>query len=147
MFLLTARQCRSEEGNTRRGEEWGRRCLLGIRELSSIPRGLRLPGDLGQVIELLWEPQCLHLSLLNNFPVTSEGCLMIKGELFSLTHQIMIEQARKILPRGELTVSREQWCRWRYRGTGSKWNREKHQFRGCMKGQEAARAAWAACQG
>lgn len=48
--------------------------VLGVRDLTSIPKGLRLPGDLGQVIELLWEPQCLHRPFLNNhYPADLRG--------------------------------------------------------------------------
>lgn len=109
--------------------------VLGVRALTSIPRGLRLPFDLGQVIELLWEPRCLHLSLLNNhYPADLRGLFDDQRGIFPVTHQTIIEQARKIYTQRELAVSREQCCMWRYRGIRSKWGREKHQFSVCMKG-------------
>ena len=74
--------------------------VLGVREFRSIPRGLRLPGDLVQGIGLLWEPHCLHLlSLIVIVQPSSKGCLMIKEEIFLLIHQQLLTKPIKSLPR------------------------------------------------
>lgn len=73
----------------------------------------------GQVTELPWECQHLQLSLFKSNCQADLRGLMIKGEIFSLTHQLLIEQVHKIPTQGEGAVSRGRWCMWRLHGIGS----------------------------
>lgn len=45
---------------------------------------------------------------------------MIKGEIFSLTHQTITEQVHKISTQGQQAVFQGRWCVWRLCGVGSK---------------------------